>query len=86
MHPKKNHQSEYIKTVQSLPKGNENPIATHLNSTGLDLDDLAASAGLDIRKVKAYFHGHDLPPEGHLYLFDLAFGLPQGTLKDEYGK
>jgi hypothetical protein len=85
MHPKKNHSSEYVKTSTLLPKDRDNPIATHLNASGLDLDDLAASVGLDSRKVSGYFHGRDLPTEGHLYLFDLAFGLPQGTLKEEYG-
>ena len=86
MHPKKNHPSEYVKTVSVMPEVGANPIAAHLNSTGLDVDDLAASVGLDLRTVKGYFHGRNEPTEGHLYLFDLAFGLPQGTLKGEYGQ
>jgi hypothetical protein len=85
MHPKQNRPKEYVKTSQQQPRGGENPISKRLAGTGLDLDDLAASAGITPKVLKGYFEGQK-PSTSHLYVLDLAFELPQGTLKNEYEK
>lgn len=84
MHPKRNIPSEYVKTSVFTPKEN-NPLAQRLNATGLDLDDLASSSGVNIRRLKNIINGDETPTVSQLYMLDLAFEIPQGTLKREFG-
>ena len=62
----------------------KNPIVVHLNSTGIGVDDLAASTCTDRLQMKRYVYESIIPPEKLLRQIDFVFQLPVGTLGNEY--
>lgn len=85
MHPRNNrHPSSYVKTQDEVCPNSSSPISFHLTRTGLDIDDLAASAGLSKLRLLKILRYNEKPNSHECSMLDLAFHFPQGTMSEAY--
>ena len=81
MHPKSNHQSEYLKLERTGHKYG-NPITKRMG--GYDAEDLAARAGIEYYRIKKICNENLIPNPSELQLIALALESSFVDLVNEY--
>lgn len=71
MHPKSNHQSEYVKTIETAPS--RSPLVRLLNQTGLDVEDLSVVSCIKRYRLDQICRDNLMPTKNEIQL--LAMGL-----------
>jgi|SaaInlStandDraft_1057018.scaffolds.fasta_scaffold64095_3 hypothetical protein len=81
MHPKSNHESEYLKR-DGPRKYVPNPTTKKMG--GYDVEDLAARAGINYFRMKKICYESSIPSTRELQLISLALETPFVDMQNEY--
>lgn len=76
---------DFIKVYIINGDTKKSPLVVHLNQTGFGIEDLAAITCIPKRTIQGSIHSGHEPEKADLDSYDMAFQLPMGTFKREYG-